>query len=193
VLDGVRRRWKIAKEPFRDQATDQATQASRETGPLLGGQRGDDPGLPGLPGPPHPGRDPPALGREIQPDIPLVLLVAATPIQPLRSSPAARRLTVLFSRPSRVASWPWAMPRAATSSMSALASDADTTGPPRSDMPPAAVAASPPSEFTVSAAAGDATARARDPTAPVIAAGLTAWSSCASSPTSSASSLEGVT
>src|ERR1035441_928313 len=49
-------------------------------------------------------------------------------IQPLRSRPAARRLTVLFSRPSRLASWPWAMPRAATSSTRALASDADTPG-----------------------------------------------------------------
>jgi hypothetical protein len=82
------------------------------------------------------------------------------------------------------------MPRAATSSMSALASDADTTGTGASDMPSAAIAPSALGEFTVSAAAGDATARASDPTAAVIAAGFTTRSSWASSSTNSGSSIE---
>jgi hypothetical protein len=48
--------------------------------------------------------------------------------QPLRSRPAASLLTVLFSRPSRVASWPCAIPRAASSSIRARASEAETAG-----------------------------------------------------------------
>ena len=46
------------------------------------------------------------------------------------SRPAASLLTVLFSKPSRAASWPWAMPCAASSSVSARASEADTAGDP---------------------------------------------------------------
>ena len=79
VLRSARRGRDVAEEPFSGQSPDQATESSRETGPLLRGQGSDDAGLPGLPGPPDLGRDQPALWSEVQPDIPLVLLVAAAP------------------------------------------------------------------------------------------------------------------
>ena len=122
-------RWQVAGRPFSGQLADQPAQAGRETFPLPAGQPGQDPGLPGLPGAPHHGRDPAALRGEVEPDVALVGLVPAALDPALALQPGGQPgCTVLFSRPSSVPSWPWAMPRAATSSIRARASEVDSTG-----------------------------------------------------------------